>query len=514
MSPVPQAPNGGNLEHLSAPTRLIQRPRTPDQLAAMRDSYLVTRQETRRNQTRASGDHATARYYNAINEQRLLSEETGYLEAQRDTFDANGITPVNDHELTNAINRTDRDQNSPANTYLVQRRSQGRTDDDLLRVLGQREEKREILRLATSLKHQRAIHMTPQAQKILAWIEKYRASGQTIDHLLDQTRDVLAKITENEPALLYADVRARLDEIRMEQYKLMQIRDVMERRHAASGIAHVRQQLVDAEQISQPYEAGGASIASIRKTEATKEDLPYTDASKETIAVVDGMGGLQKGRFTGRDAAEATRDGIAEALSMLPANKTVEQVVHVLRVGWEKARDKMPVDGIGAAAAVACVVDKQIVTAHSGDARVGIVKKDGTLRYVTRDHSRIPQHILDAFDQAQSWQQISMYENEWNNKNIITRYISKNRQETPEIGVHNLEHDDAIVVCESDGPYENIGKKRQQELFKWAIDNNISMLQLARVIAQEATDQSRLHTSDNFRAKPDDCTVTLLRLRQ
>ena len=117
---------------------------------------------------------------------------------------------------------------------------------------------------------------------------------------------------------------------------------------------------------------------------------------------------------------------------------------------WEQVRENPESHGLGATLAMVVQVEDQIYAIHIGDSRIYHFAADGTIKWVSKDHSFV-QELIDAGiitpEQATDHPK----------RNVITRILQGKKDHQVKASVTQLksvDNGDIIMVC-SDGVLES-----------------------------------------------------------
>jgi serine/threonine protein phosphatase PrpC len=266
------------------------------------------------------------------------------------------------------------------------------------------------------------------------------------------------------------------------------------------------------------YDASGATLPSDEHPQENQDKFLVVP-EKGLIGVFDGMGG-----YTGGEkAARITRDQIGQRLLKLhqeQQNLTAYQVEQAFQEGFSLAKAQMGLEvaqdqalkDMGAVALVAQTVNdagkEKVVYAQAGDARLYVIKKDGTLVLLTQDEGGIPPDVAERIDRATSITDVQGIERYWNMRNLVKNTIDANRA-NPTIGTYELQHDDLMLLSTSDGVHDNLTPGEIQATLNRMLAQNSNLANISKTLTTEAQQRAR---SSNFRAKSDDMTAVVMKL--
>ncbi|HEO0426653.1 TPA: Stp1/IreP family PP2C-type Ser/Thr phosphatase [Streptococcus agalactiae] len=207
------------------------------------------------------------------------------------------------------------------------------------------------------------------------------------------------------------------------------------------------------------------------------------------IILADGMGGHRAGNIAsemtvtdlGSDWAETDFSELSEIRDwMLVSIETENRKIYELGQSDDYK-------GMGTTIEAVAIVGDNIIFAHVGDSRIGIVRQ-GEYHLLTSDHSLVNE-LVKAGQLTE--EEVASHPQ----KNIITQSIGQANPVEPDLGVHLLEEGDYLVV-NSDG-----------------LTNMLSNADIATVLTQEKTldDKNQdLITLANHRGGLDNITVALV----
>ncbi|MDX9865648.1 MAG: protein phosphatase 2C domain-containing protein [Anaerolineaceae bacterium] len=118
-------------------------------------------------------------------------------------------------------------------------------------------------------------------------------------------------------------------------------------------------------------------------------DLPFG-----IFMIADGMGGHQHGEIASSMAARTMAEHLVKEVyqHVVSPNKTpIESLHEIMDEGVRKAQQAVVklAPGGGTTLTVALVLGERITLAHVGDSRAYLIKGDGSLQAVTKDHSLV-----------------------------------------------------------------------------------------------------------------------------
>ncbi|MDK2463246.1 MAG: protein phosphatase 2C domain-containing protein, partial [Candidatus Korarchaeota archaeon] len=185
--------------------------------------------------------------------------------------------------------------------------------------------------------------------------------------------------------------------------------------------------------------------AAVAFVEGARQDLRPPRIPFEVYGVFDGVGGQAKGAVASRMALEA----ILARADRLPRSrnpgaelaKALEEA-HSSILGYVGSHPEA--EGM-ATTATACALSQEgtLWYAHVGDSRLYVVRRDGTIERVTRDHSVVADLLergLITEEEARRHPQ----------RHVITRAVGVYASANPDVGAVRLEPGDYVLLC-SDG---------------------------------------------------------------
>jgi protein phosphatase len=239
------------------------------------------------------------------------------------------------------------------------------------------------------------------------------------------------------------------------------------------------------------------------------EDRVVVYPEKDFIAVVDGMGGRGKG----------------EVAAQILATKFIAQPRDISNA-VNQALEEMDNQMVGEGGAVFISAQLNVIPNgkfldidQSGDAKLIIIKKDGTVEFESKDESRV-QDLLDAGiitpDEA-------LYHP---NRNVVTKAVSPAHKEDelkfyPPVKVEDGDQ----VLLYSDGISDNFTPEEitkmvkrglsGKELFSWLSSATGTRMQNAKEIKDNSTRKKDGIYSDGYKSepKPDNCSLIIMEIK-
>lgn len=220
----------------------------------------------------------------------------------------------------------------------------------------------------------------------------------------------------------------------------------------------------------------------------------YTNrAGIDLIVLADGMGGHRAGHIASE--MTATDLGIAWVDTQLSTlNDVREWMVHVIDQENKKIHELGQTEeykGMGTTLEAVVIIDNQMIFAHVGDSRIGLIR-NGEYTRLTNDHSLVGALVRAGQlteEEAQRHPQ----------KNIVTQSIGQADPVEPDIALKRLEAGDFIVV-NSDG-----------------LTNMVSVEDIRDIVLSEVALESKVETLIRFANNAgglDNITVALLHVTE
>lgn len=157
------------------------------------------------------------------------------------------------------------------------------------------------------------------------------------------------------------------------------------------------------------------------------------------FVVADGMGGANAGEVA---SEMAVRSFDPELPDGNPAEALVDVIEGANRRIHERSRSDERSAGMGTTVTAAYVSDEEVIVAHVGDSRAYLLR-DGELRQITTDHSRVQELVEDGRLTADEAAVHPM-------RNIVTRAVGVEASVDVDVYPVELQPDDRVLFC-SDG---------------------------------------------------------------
>lgn len=220
----------------------------------------------------------------------------------------------------------------------------------------------------------------------------------------------------------------------------------------------------------------------------------YTNrAGIDLIVLADGIGGHRAGHIASE--MTATDLGIAWVDTQLSTlNDVREWMVHVIDQENKKIHELGQTEeykGMGTTLEAVVIIDNQMIFAHVGDSRIGLIR-NGEYTRLTNDHSLVGALVRAGQlteEEAQRHPQ----------KNIVTQSIGQADPVEPDIALKTLEAGDFIIV-KSDG-----------------LTNMVSVEDIRDIVLSEVALESKVETLIRFANNAgglDNITVALLHITE
>lgn len=161
------------------------------------------------------------------------------------------------------------------------------------------------------------------------------------------------------------------------------------------------------------------------------------------FAVADGVGGA----FAGDVASQAVVTIIEKLVKKLPdEDQLFDFIQGVIDAANTEVYNLSSQEHktMGSTLAMMLVLQDYAILAHIGDSRIYLYRDDQLLQ-LTRDHSKL-QTLIDSLPEN------SIDEENYPEKNVITRALGAKATAQPDIQKVNLKNDDIFVIC-TDGVY-------------------------------------------------------------
>jgi len=176
------------------------------------------------------------------------------------------------------------------------------------------------------------------------------------------------------------------------------------------------------------------------------------------FVVADGMGGYVAGEAASAAATKAVSASLFKSILVPYVKDNMNENQISLHEAMEKCIKDAQIavassaPGGGTTIIIALIINSQVTLAHIGDSRAYFIGKDGSIVYLTKDHSVI-QKMIDigeiSEDEALSHP----------NRNYLTKAIGQDQTVTADIVTHVFRNDSRLLLC-SDGLWGVVDEKR------------------------------------------------------
>jgi serine/threonine protein phosphatase PrpC len=224
-----------------------------------------------------------------------------------------------------------------------------------------------------------------------------------------------------------------------------------------------------------------SSVAShIGLRRSTQEDAVLARPEIGLWAVMDGMGGHHAGDVASRC--------IADRLARLRAPSTSSSFLIAVQAGLAAAHDELnalPGAGgrppPGSTCVVLMVWRDHFTCLWAGDSRLYQLR-DGQLRRITRDHSRV-QEMIDAGDIGETDAERHPH------AHLVTRVVGAGIPFQPEVTRGRLQRGDVLLLC-SDGVTRAVDDRRLEEILRVTAPEQAADTVIDAVLAGGAPDNA------------------------
>lgn len=214
-----------------------------------------------------------------------------------------------------------------------------------------------------------------------------------------------------------------------------------------------------------------------------QQDSFYVNENLGVFIVCDGVGGSKNGG----KASELVVDALQNYLSkvherdMVTALKGAVRAAHIELITYKKLNPEF--SNSGTTIAILVIENGTGYTAHMGDSRVILLKKDAHKYWQTKDHSMV-QELLDA---GVLKNEDDIYTHPL--KNRITNGLFANRT-TDLLNItinelNNISQGDIFIIC-SDGVFESYLPKELYQLY-----NSYSITEATDIVSQKVESKSK-----------------------
>jgi serine/threonine protein phosphatase PrpC len=213
--------------------------------------------------------------------------------------------------------------------------------------------------------------------------------------------------------------------------------------------------------------------------------------------VADGMGGYVSGETASSAATHAASVSLIKNMILPYVNETMKDnpisLHEALGRSVKDAQRAVSTNAPGGGTTIiaALLLNNQLTLAHIGDSRAYFISRDGSIVYLTKDHSLI-QKMIDIGEITED------EANKHPNRNYLYKAIGQDQSVTADIVTHVFRNDSRLLLC-SDGLWGVVNEKKMIKIISKAGD------------LQSACDQ--LVIEANKAGGPDNISVILVESR-
>ena len=184
----------------------------------------------------------------------------------------------------------------------------------------------------------------------------------------------------------------------------------------------------------------------IGKVRRQNEDAAWFDLDHGVFAVADGMGGHLAGEVASGMAISAVKQMVQQhAMASISVMRSAVMDAHEAIV--RHAKENPACSGMGTTLSVLWRGGNYVYIAHVGDSRIYRLR-NGALEQITQDHSLVEELVHAGLITRQQARTHSR-------RNIITRALGTEGDNTPDIMVTDVKKGDIFLLC-SDGLTEMV----------------------------------------------------------
>jgi serine/threonine protein phosphatase PrpC len=254
------------------------------------------------------------------------------------------------------------------------------------------------------------------------------------------------------------------------------------------------------------YNVGAFTDTFITESHKVNEDSFFADGERGNLGIFDGLGGYEGGTAASRIASRV----ISNSLKGIPEETSSEHVISVLRGAWKDAKAAINSNkrqiakahpqmrdhlrGMGTTATVAKVFKengrRKLAVAHSGNTRLYLVKRDGTVICLTEDQNTLwtdrkkrqfsdsqatlIRERIDEADSEKDFGDIKGVGHYWDYRGSIDNCLggALDREENHVFSVRDLEDDDVAVFATTDGIHHNLTASHIGKIIRYDITRN------------------------------------------
>jgi len=195
--------------------------------------------------------------------------------------------------------------------------------------------------------------------------------------------------------------------------------------------------------MSVAIETASITDSGLNTRKTINEDSYLILEKQQLFAVADGVGGAHAGDIASQSAVNTIKKMIAQ----IPGeDKLIDFVQNLIKAANTEVYKLSGQEHktMGSTLAMMLVRRDYAILAHIGDSRIYLYRDNQLLR-LTRDHSKL-QNLIDSLPED------SIDEENFPEKNVITRALGAKETAEPDIQKVNLKNDDIFLLC-TDGIY-------------------------------------------------------------
>ncbi len=185
-------------------------------------------------------------------------------------------------------------------------------------------------------------------------------------------------------------------------------------------------------------------------------DLPFG-----VFIVADGMGGHQHGEIASSVAARTMAEYLVKEVYqhvISPDKSAIDSLHEIMDEGVRKAQHSVVklAPGGGTTLTVALVLGERITLAHVGDSRAYLIKGDGTMQAVTKDHSLVGRLI----ELGQITEEEAAVHPQ---RNVLYRALGQSEPFEPDLDIQTFPRPGYLMIC-SDGLWGVVPEKEMRRI--------------------------------------------------
>ncbi len=211
--------------------------------------------------------------------------------------------------------------------------------------------------------------------------------------------------------------------------------------------------------------------------------------------VADGMGGHQNGEIASHLAAQGAgqflSDQLVNPLIFEHKGFKEEDILALLTKSVDKAQSliRQRVPGGGTTLTLALVMGDRVFTAHIGDSRLYLIRKDGSLSLKTKDHSLV-KRLVDLGEITEAEAAVHPQ------RNVLYKALGQSDDLEPDLDQFRIAPGEGLLLC-SDGLWGLVNDQKMKAILGGNADLNKAACELVNA-ANEA-------------GGPDNITVILVK---